>query len=142
MNGDMTGTGGTGHPLRGMSCPVPHVPLGQRGTNVPLVPQLGANVAPKSTAKTEDPVCIKPDKGTPTDDGRVAEIFINLSGRAGGEAKALARDAAIAASLGLQHGIRPGELRHSLMRDSNGGASGVFSAVLHVLATEDRSEVA
>jgi ribonucleoside-diphosphate reductase alpha chain len=73
------------------------------------------------------------------DDGRVAEIFINASGRAGGEIEVLSKDAAICASKALQVGISLDELRRSLMRSPSGAASGVLGAALDLLAAEDRS---
>src|SRR5262245_11577627 len=38
------------------------------------------------------------------EDGTVAEVFVNASGRAGGQLEAVARDSAVLASLALQHG--------------------------------------
>jgi ribonucleoside-diphosphate reductase alpha chain len=75
-------------------------------------------------------------------DGRIAEIFINVSGRAGSEVEVLARDGAICASLGLQYGIPLDELRRSLMRTPNGAAPGVLGAALDMLAAETEAEVA
>jgi DNA-binding IclR family transcriptional regulator len=58
------------------------------------------------------------------DDGSLAEIFMNVSGRAGGMVEVLARDTAVAASLCLQFGCDVETLRRALMRDSQGRASG------------------
>jgi hypothetical protein len=57
------------------------------------------------------------------EDGRVDEIFVNVSGRAGGMAKALARDTAVAASLCLQFGCE----------NSQGRASGPVGELLDLL---------
>jgi hypothetical protein len=68
------------------------------------------------------------------DDGRLAEIFMNVSGRAGGMVEVLARDTAVAASLCLQLGGDVETLRRALMRDSHGQASGPVGELLDLLA--------
>jgi ribonucleoside-diphosphate reductase alpha chain len=62
------------------------------------------------------------------DDGRIAEIFINGS-KAGTTAEANAQDAAIIASLALQHGCPVGTIRHALARP--GGSSGPLATLLN-----------
>jgi hypothetical protein len=62
------------------------------------------------------------------DDGRIAEIFINSS-KAGSTAEAHAQDAAIIASLALQHGCPLDTIRHALAR--SGGAGGPLAALLN-----------
>jgi ribonucleoside-diphosphate reductase alpha chain len=57
------------------------------------------------------------------DDGNPAEIFIS-SHRAGSPAGIMASDAAIAASLALQHGCPVEVLRRALSRHSHGRGSG------------------
>jgi hypothetical protein len=66
------------------------------------------------------------------DDGRLAEIFLNAEkgGTAIGDA---ARDSAVVASLALQHGVDPDTLRHALMRNSSGEASGPLGVLLDSL---------
>jgi hypothetical protein len=61
------------------------------------------------------------------DDGGLSEIFLNT-------AKQNARDAAVAASLLLQHGCPAGSLRKALTRNSNGSASGPLARALDLLS--------
>lgn len=68
------------------------------------------------------------------DDGRLAEIFLNVSGKSGTPLDVGARDAAITASLYLQRGGDVDELRHALTRDSNGRASGALGRFLDTFA--------
>jgi hypothetical protein len=72
------------------------------------------------------------------DDGALAEIFMNVSGRSGGMVEVLARDTAVAASLCLQFGCNVETLRRALMRDSKGRASGPVGQLLDLLAAETR----
>jgi len=66
-------------------------------------------------------------------DGRLAEVFINTPGKAGTGVEAIARDAAIVASLALQHGVAVETIRHAITRSSNGAAAGVVGALLDLL---------
>jgi hypothetical protein len=61
------------------------------------------------------------------EDGRIAEIFIN-GAKVGSTAEANAQDAAIVASLALQHGCPLETIRHALVR--NGGLAGPLAALL------------
>jgi hypothetical protein len=61
------------------------------------------------------------------DDGRIAEIFIN-GAKAGTAAETNAQDAAIVASLALQHGCPVETIQHALAR--SGGAAGPLAALL------------
>jgi hypothetical protein len=61
-------------------------------------------------------------------DGRIAEIFINGS-KVGSAAESNAQDAAIVASLALQHGCPLDTIRHALAR--SGGASGPLATLLN-----------
>jgi hypothetical protein len=61
------------------------------------------------------------------DDGRIAEIFIN-GAKVGSAAEANAQDAAIVASLALQHGCPLETLRHALIR--TGGSGGPLARLL------------
>jgi hypothetical protein len=63
-------------------------------------------------------------------DGRLAEIFINSSGKTGTAIDVTARDSAIVASIALQHGATPAELRHALSRNGDGRAGGPLAAAL------------
>jgi hypothetical protein len=70
------------------------------------------------------------------DDGRLAEIFMNVSGRAGDMVEVLARDTAVAASLCLQFGGDVETLRRALMRDSHGRPGSPVGELLDRLAAE------
>jgi hypothetical protein len=61
------------------------------------------------------------------DDGRIAEIFINGS-KVGTAAETNAQDAAIVASLALQHGCPIETIRHALAR--SGGSTGPLVTLL------------
>ena len=61
------------------------------------------------------------------DDGRIAEIFIN-GAKVGSAAEANAQDAAIVASLALQHGCPLETIHHALIR--TGGSGGPLAALL------------
>lgn len=67
------------------------------------------------------------------DDGSLAEIFLNVA-KSGTALETIARDAAITASLSLQHGVKPDELRHALTRNSDGSAASPLAALLDLLA--------
>jgi ribonucleoside-diphosphate reductase alpha chain len=69
------------------------------------------------------------------DDGNPAEIFLT-SHRAGSAAGIMAGDAAIAASLALQHGCSVEVLHKALSRDSHGRATSPFGAVLDLLVKQ------
>jgi hypothetical protein len=64
----------------------------------------------------------------------LAEIFLNVPGKVGTAIDAVARDAAIVASIALQHGCGAETLRHALTRNVNGSASGALGALLDRLA--------
>ena len=61
------------------------------------------------------------------EDGRIAEIFINGS-KVGTAAETNAQDAAIIASLALQHGCPIETIRHALAR--SGGSTGPLATLL------------
>jgi hypothetical protein len=61
------------------------------------------------------------------DDGRIAEIFIN-GAKVGSTAEANAQDAAIVASLALQHGCPLETIHHALVW--GGGSGGPLAALL------------
>jgi hypothetical protein len=69
------------------------------------------------------------------DDGRLAEIFLT-SNKVGSAAAAAACDAAVLASIALQHGVLLDVLRHALMRDEQGRAIGPLGVVLDQIAEE------
>jgi hypothetical protein len=62
-------------------------------------------------------------------DGRVGEVFI-VNHKAGSEAGIMACDAAIAASIALQHGAPLEVLRHAVRRDAQGRALSPLGAAL------------
>jgi hypothetical protein len=66
------------------------------------------------------------------DDGRLAEVFIDLA-KPGAAAGIAARDAAVAASLALQHGCDPETLRRALTRLPTGQAAGPLGAFLDLI---------
>lgn len=68
--------------------------------------------------------------------GGLAEIFINVPGRSGSAIEAVARDAAILASICLQHGASVGVIRQALTRNGDGSAGGPLGAVLDLLSQE------
>jgi len=65
-------------------------------------------------------------------DGRLAEIFLQ-NHKAGSMAGINAQDAAVVASLALQFGIPLETIRHALMRDSQGRASGPLGTALDLI---------
>jgi hypothetical protein len=69
-------------------------------------------------------------------DGRVGEVFIQ-NHKQGSQAGLMASDAAVVASIALQHGVPIETLRHALMRDSRGKPSGPLGVVLDELAAEE-----
>jgi hypothetical protein len=68
--------------------------------------------------------------------GVPGEIFLNPAGKVGTDLEAHARDAAITASLCLQHGCPLDALRKALTRTGNGGPGSALSFVLDQLAAE------
>jgi len=67
------------------------------------------------------------------EDGTLAEIFLNTA-RQGTAIDVNARDAAVAASLLLQHGCSVDTLRQALTRNSDGSASGPLVHALDLLS--------
>jgi hypothetical protein len=70
------------------------------------------------------------------DDGRPGEIFVG-NHKCDSHADACAKDAAILASLALQHGIMLDTLRKALLRDSRGCPSTPIGCALDLLASKD-----
>jgi hypothetical protein len=68
--------------------------------------------------------------------GELGEIFINVPGRSGSAIEAVARDAAILASICLQYGASAEVIRRALTRNGDGSASGPLGAALDLLARE------
>jgi hypothetical protein len=65
-------------------------------------------------------------------DNRIGEIFI--SSRAGSQVEAVARDSAIAVSIGLQFGAGLETIRCALTKDHDGGPATLLGAALAKLA--------
>jgi len=65
------------------------------------------------------------------EDGQIAEVFINGS-KVGTAAETNAQDAAIVASLALQHGCPVETIRHALAR--SGGSAGPLATLLNRVA--------
>jgi hypothetical protein len=70
-------------------------------------------------------------------DGSLAEIIVNDSGRATSAVEVLARDTAVAASLCFQIGCDVETLQGAPMRHLHGCASGPVGKLLGLLASED-----
>jgi hypothetical protein len=69
------------------------------------------------------------------DDGQLAEVFLN-NHRAGSDADANACDAAVVASLALQHGVPLETIRRALMRDARGRPRTPLATALDLIAAE------
>jgi hypothetical protein len=67
------------------------------------------------------------------EDGSLAEVFLT-NHRAGSDADASACDAAVIASIALQHGVPLEVIRRALMRDSRGKARTPLGAALDLIA--------
>jgi ribonucleoside-diphosphate reductase alpha chain len=68
--------------------------------------------------------------------GGLAEIFLNCA-KSGTTIESHARDAAIVASIALQHGATAETIRHAITRNRDGTASGALGTLLDILAIED-----
>jgi hypothetical protein len=75
------------------------------------------------------------------DDGELAEVFLTFRGKSGSMADAAARDAAILASIALQHGAGVDELRHALGRNEDGSAASALGELLDLEAVETVKEL-
>lgn len=69
-------------------------------------------------------------------DGRLAEIFLNAA-KVGTHVETAAHDAAVVASLALQHGTPAETIRHALVRNQDGTAAGPLGALLDLLTAEE-----
>lgn len=70
-------------------------------------------------------------------DGRPAEVFLD-AGKPGSAVQAASRDAAVVASIALQHGASSEEIRGALTRLDDGAAAGPLGALMDLVA-EGRS---
>src|SRR5262245_26588285 len=69
--------------------------------------------------------------------GRIGEIFIRAR-KVGSAADTAARDAAITASIALQHGADAETIRRALCRDAAGRATGPLGVVLDLIEEDQR----
>lgn len=65
--------------------------------------------------------------------GRLGEVFLD-SGKAGTSLSIATRDAAIAASLALQHGCPVETLRGAFLRNTDGSGAGVLATLFDLIA--------
>jgi hypothetical protein len=70
-------------------------------------------------------------------DGRIFELFLS-NHKSNSQADTSARDAAIAFSIGVQHGADPEVIRRALCRNSRGVASGPSGRALDLIAGRDQ----
>jgi hypothetical protein len=64
---------------------------------------------------------------------QLAEIFISNS-KAGSHSDSAAKDSAVVCSISLQYGVPVEIIRHALLRDSSGRASGPLGCALDIIA--------
>lgn len=67
-------------------------------------------------------------------DGRIAELFLNCT-KVGTAVDNSARDAAVAVSIALQHGVPVDVMRNAMGRHPNGSAASPIGALLDILAS-------
>ena|ERR1700688_1288501 len=72
------------------------------------------------------------------EDGGLAEIFINTSGKAGNEADVNASDCAVAISLALQFGCPAETLRQALKRNADGSPTGPLAHALDLFSEDSQ----
>jgi hypothetical protein len=65
-------------------------------------------------------------------DGSIGEVFLN-NHKTNSSSDANARDAAIVASIALQHGVELETIRHALLRDSHGRPSTPLGVALDII---------
>lgn len=68
-----------------------------------------------------------------SDDGEIAEVFLNVAAKVGTQIEEVCRDAAVSASLALQHGCPVEVLRAALVQDAAGRPVGAVGRVLDEL---------
>jgi len=68
------------------------------------------------------------------DDGELAELFLNTSGKSGSESDVNAADGAVAISLALQHGCKASVIRAALKRNPDGSPMGPLARALDLMA--------
>jgi hypothetical protein len=67
------------------------------------------------------------------EDGSLGEIFLT-NGKAGSDSDTAARDSAVVASIALQYGVPLDVIRHALMRNRDGSASGPLARALDLIS--------
>ena len=71
-------------------------------------------------------------------DGTLGEVFID-SRKTGGDVEAIARDAAVLASLALQHGVGIEIIRHAVTRCGDGSPASILGAVVDCISADSFS---
>jgi ribonucleoside-diphosphate reductase alpha chain len=69
------------------------------------------------------------------DDDTIGEVFVDAR-KTGGDIEAIARDAAVAISLALQHGATVESIREAVTRNGAGEPVSILGAVVDTLATD------
>lgn len=72
-------------------------------------------------------------------DGRPGEVFCS-NNKSGTEADALARDAAVAVSMCLQHGVQLETLAKAVTRERDGSASSLMGKLLDKLIEDQKAD--
>ena len=72
------------------------------------------------------------------DDGTLGEVFVD-SRKTGGDVEAIARDAAVLASLALQHGVGIEIIRHAVTRCGDGSPASILGAVVDCISADSFS---
>lgn len=77
-------------------------------------------------------------------DGPITEVFLNIApdrgGKYGSDSDLAARDAAVAVSLALQHGIPLATIQRSMGRELDGEASSPIGRLLDILMQDEATE--
>lgn len=77
--------------------------------------------------------------GRATPSAPIHEVWINVS-KSGTQSETLARDSAVILSIALQYGVPIQDLRHAVMRDLDGVASGPIGRLLDIIDAGDTGE--
>ena len=73
------------------------------------------------------------------DDGRLSEVFLDVTNKASSGLASTCRDAAVLASLALQHGCPAITLRAALTEAEDGSAAGPLGKLLDLALEEERT---
>jgi ribonucleoside-diphosphate reductase alpha chain len=72
-------------------------------------------------------------------DGALGEVFLT-GAKSGSDLDIMMRDAAIACSLALQHGVPVATLRRAFLREEDGRPAGPLAQVFDLIAEETKGE--